>query len=413
MKSLYRHIKQHTLVYVTRDIERALGILPKDGYFIITNKTPYAETIHSEYPDNVWLIESKNGELYDTQELLTLPEVKASLDETNPFIVVFKNTPLIEKTCKDNGWKLINPSAVLAEEVEHKISQIEWLGELSAFLPQHSVHECKELEWEGKPFILQFNRSHTGEGTIYIDNEDKLADIQEKFPSRLVKKSAYIEGPMYTSNIVVGPTSILAGNISFQITGVKPFTEAAFATIGNDWELPHRTLSEEILESYNKIAEQVALKMQQSGWKGLFGIDVKIESKTGKAYLIEINARQPASTTYESYLQSLEIEKGAKGMTTFEAHLATLLGFPIGEGLVPLQTGSQIIQRVTTPYLNGSKKIKNEVVASLNKNGLNVIPYNNTKPNADLIRIQSTDGIMGTPETLNILGQTIVGLLNS
>lgn len=413
MKSLYRHIKQHTLVYVTRDIERALGIPPKDGYFIITNRTPYSETIQEKHKDNIWLVDTKNNELYDTQELLLLPEVKKTLNDINPFVVVFKNTPLIEKTCKENNWRLLNPSALLAEQIEHKISQTEWLGESATFLPEFSVHECKRLVWDNEPFIIQFNRSHTGEGTIYINSEDTLADIQEKFPSRLVKKSKFIQGPMYTSNVVVGATSILAGNISCQITGQKPFTEAAFATVGNDWELPHKTLSGDMLANYNKIAEQVAVRMQQSGWKGLFGIDVKVEPKTGKVYLIEINARQPASASYESHLQSVEVKNGVDGITIFEAHLAALFGFPVADPIVPLQTGSQIIQRVTTPYLNGSKKIKAETISALTKRGLRAVNYPNLKPNADLLRIQAEHGVMATPDTLNTLGQTIVTLLNS
>jgi len=413
MKSLYRYIKEHSVVYVTRDIERALGIPPKDGYFIITNRTPYSELIHAEYKDNVWLIDNPKNELYDTHELLNLPGVKQTLNETNPCIVVFKNTPLIEKVCRDHNWRLMNPSAGLAEKVEHKISQIEWLEELAELLPPHSVVECKELSWEGEPFIIQFNRSHTGEGTIFVQNEDALVEIQDKFPSRFVKKSAYIPGPVFTSNIAVFSSSILAGNINYQITGLPPFTEIPFSTIGNDWELPKRVLSPDMISAYEHIAEQVALKMQASGWKGLFGIDVKVDTSTGKVYLLEINARQPASTTYESYLQSLNARNGAKGLTTFEAHLSALFEIPTAENLIPISTGSQIIQRVTSSYTNGGRKVTGGTLESLIQKGFNVIPYNNAKPNADLVRIQIGTGIMHTYDTLNDLGKTVVSLLNS
>ena len=102
---------------------------------------------------------------------------------------------------------------------------------------------------------------------------------------------------------------MLLGNISYQITGLKPFTDLPFSTIGNDWALPHKYLSKKQISQYKKIATDVGLKLQKAGWKGLFGIDVVVDDKTNKLYLLEINCRQPASTTYESQLQSCKDTK--------------------------------------------------------------------------------------------------------
>ena len=49
-----------SIIYVTRDIERALGKLPENDYYIITNKTPYAIETQEQYPHNVFLIDSKD-----------------------------------------------------------------------------------------------------------------------------------------------------------------------------------------------------------------------------------------------------------------------------------------------------------------------------------------------------------------
>lgn len=399
------------MLYVTRDIERALGIPPKDGYFIISNMTGYSTSVSTTYKDNVQLIESFKKhpiELLDTYDLLNHKATIETINKLQPSIVVFKNTPQIEKKCRENGWKLLNPNASLAEKVENKISQIEWLQDIASYLPPYEVTECKNLNWDGEPFIVQFNRSHTGEGTIFIDEEKKLLDLQDQFPDRQIKRVAYIPGPVYTSNIIVGKDSLCYGNISYQITGIPPFTERPFSTIGNDWGLPIKTMSVGQKEKYDAISQAVAQKMQRDGWRGLFGIDIKIDKRNGDVYLLEINARQPASTTYESELQSQKRKRTKeKGITTFEAHLAALLDLPITENIISLETGSQIIQRITHKFT------KVPDISTLTEKGLNVIMYENSKSNADLIRIQSAESVMADSERLNYLGQNIATILSS
>ena len=144
---------------------------------------------------------------------------------------------------------------------------------------------------------------------------------------------------MFTVNIVVTDTIILLGNISYQITGILPFTENALSTIGNDWSVTHTILNEAHIIQFNELAEKVAQKMQSSGWRGLFGIDVIYDEERDNLHLIEINARQPASTTYESKLQDEVNVHGVPGINTFEAHLSTLLHIPIKTSLIPIKIG--------------------------------------------------------------------------
>ena len=81
----------------------------------------------------------------------------------------------------------------------------------------------------------------------------------------------------------------------------------------------------------------------------MFGVDIIAEEKTGRLFLQEINARQPASTTFESQLQQKsEVRNQKSEITTFEAHLASLLNLPNDNyTLISIHDGAQIIQRVT------------------------------------------------------------------
>lgn len=246
-------------------------------------------------------------------------------------VVVFKNNPAIERYCKENNINLLNPPAELAEKIENKITQVKWLGESASFLPKHKITLVKNILWN-TPYILQWAHSHTGEGTLYVED---IKEIREKFPEREARITQYIEGPVFTVNVVVGNT-IEVGNISYQITGLAPYTENRFASVGNDWSLANKTApKEEIVAMAKKIGE----KMKASGWKGLFGIDVV---QGDRVYLLEINARQPASATYESTLQ--------KTNTVFENHIKALLGEPLHPN-TPITEGKQIIDRRTMTWI--------------------------------------------------------------
>ena len=377
-----------SIIYVVKDKERAEGMPESDTYSIITG----------------------DGSLH-TFELLSQPETQKLIEKKNAVILVFKNNSRIETLVHSKGWKLLNPSAELAEKIENKITQVAWLGELAELLPPHHITLVKKItrdtSTENASSIVQWAHGHTGEGTIHVMKEDDLNALKEKFPERESRVTKYIQGPMFTANIVVAADKILVGNISYQITGLHPFTDTLFSTIGNDWSLPHTILTETQIEEFNVIARKIGAKLQSEGWKGLFGIDVIYDQEKDHLYLIEINARQPASTTYESQLQMAAREKGVPGITTFEAHIAALTGEPITKPLVEINDGAQIVQRVTKNKKTADDPSSLATLAALVNTGYKVVSYKNTKENADLVRIQSSKGIMETHNKFNARGEEI------
>lgn len=400
-----KELENKQIIYVTRDIERALGLyLDTPGYFIISNFTDFGKKI-TEKRTNIVLIE--DPEQLDTWQLLKHPQVVDFINkQSNPNLIVFKNTLQIEKTCQENNWHLLNPPAELSNRVEEKISQLEWLGELKKYLPGYAVDACKNIEYAGQPFILQFNRSHTGSGTMLIESAEQLEEIKTKFPNREVRTADYTEGPLFTNNNIVTNSDILIGNISYQITGLKPFTDRKFATIGNDWGVVKNILNPEQIEQYKTMAREVGEKLKADGWQGAFGIDVVVDS-AGKLYLVEVNARQPASTSYESKLQQTsELRTPNSELSTFEAHLASLFNLDLSNyNLIEINDGAQIIQRVTKeiPYLPEPKIGRNV--------DFTYIKYNNTKPESDLLRIQVPYSFMKTHNELNNNGKQMINFI--
>lgn len=406
---------RETIVYVTREIERALGHTPGERYRIVTNRTLYGEYLHSKYPKFVTLItDTEKGGSAGTGDLMKHPEtVKVIADiaaetGTAPHILVFKNTARIEPIAREQGWMLVNPPAATAELIENKVSQIRWLQELERHLPPHRLEFTKNIQHIGKPFILQWAHGHTGGGTILIRSEADLALLKEKFPERRARVTEFVDGPSFTLNVVVTKDRIIPSSVSYQITGLAPFTDGPFATVGNDWGLAARLLTDADYAWFADLTREIGTKMQKESWRGLFGVDVIRDAATGRMYLIEINARQPASTTYESQMQESQRTVGAKGVTTFEAHLAALLGQPVAEDLIPMTDGAQIVQRVT----KATPQISDAAVAELKNSGFDTINYENTRENEDLLRIQSKGSILEAHGTLNSDGKKIASVMN-
>ncbi len=404
------------IIYVTREIERALGVVPSRDYLIISNRTTYGESAQKQYPDFITLIEPIDDKVLGTTELLNHPttrsiiskaqeELSDSGEKIQVSILVFKNTLRVEAATQGNGWNILNPKSSLSEKVENKISQIRWLNELGQkYLPSHVTKIVKSIVWKNDPFIIQWSHGHTGDGTILVKTREQLASIQEKFPERMARLSAFVQGASYTVNSVVTSDKILVGNISYQITGLAPFTENEFSTIGNDWGLASTLLNEQDKQNIQNIAREVGQKLQTDGWRGLFGIDVIKQNSNGRIHLIEVNARQPASTTFESHLQEETRRKGRPGLTSFEAHLRSLLGLPIDQELIEINDGAQIVQRVTKSI----QGVFDDVGDTIKKAGYDVIIYQNTEYNSDLIRIQSPVSIMENHGVFNLKGREIL-----
>lgn len=412
MKLLNEILQKRGIFYVARDIERAWAGVQLPGIFIISNLTEYSKKVATGQ-GNVLLLDE--GHILDTWELLEHPHTHKFIFEHavgKPQALVFKNTSQIERICEEKGITLLNPPAALSARIEEKISQVEWLDELAKYLPPHKIEAAQNITFTGTPFILQFNRAHTGLGTILIESAEQLREIQEKFPHRPVRVSEFVDGPMLTSNNIVCADKILVGNVSYQITGLEPFTENRFTTIGNDWALPFALLDDELRAQYNKMVEDIGVKLRVDGWKGLFGVDIVLDETARKLYLIEINARQPASTTFESQLQM--IGDGKTGITTFEAHLASLLDVDCSnEKLTELREGSQIIQRVTQPVLEKNLN-QNAIIEQLESLQLfNIIPYPNTELGSDWLRLQLYTGIIEAPGVLNEIGLKIKNILSN
>ncbi|HEQ65315.1 MAG TPA: ATP-grasp domain-containing protein, partial [bacterium] len=312
------------IFYFCNDSERAVGI---ENYFTDYHIIciDYNETVDYMINDGVkvFSLEKERGEFNPIfrstyklmQDDLALDYVKKNISKGEiPNIIVFKPSKKIEKLVDKYGWKLLNPDSSYNRKYERKISQYRLLSkEDKSIFPKSVVDRLESLGYEelvkklGERFVIQYNIGHTGSSTVYIDNKEDFDLEQGKSGKKIARIAEYIEGRAWTLNAVVTRFGTFYGGLSYQITGIKECTSGSGATVGNDWGLSS-LLSEKQISEIERIVKIVSDKLHSEGYRGMFGFDF-VESKSdGRIYLIEVNMRQPASTSMHTYiLKSLNL----------------------------------------------------------------------------------------------------------
>jgi hypothetical protein len=384
-----------SIFYVTKDIERATGI-DLERYpevYILANKSPLADLMHQKFPDRVLLNTEKN---FNTQDLLKHYAVYIEKIDPQPKILVFKNSRQIERFCSERNWQLLNPAAELSEKFERKISQHEWFKTFDSDIeiPDTVIDKLEKLKYQGlverfgQPFILQYNIGHTGESTKHITSPYDLEQEIQKTPKRLVKVVKHLKGEIYTINACVGPNNIYLGQISLQLTGLPDLTDNTFATVGNDWAKARKIYNlknidnsladneyiinknsfrdeyipaaqeaikpKSLAEQIKNLTRKIAQRMRDERWLGLFGVDVLVQEQTHKHFLIEINARQPASSTFETQLTHLQ---NAAGPLDWQLHCLANVPLAYPERQVELKATQVFLRKTTGPVYDKYKNI--------------------------------------------------------
>lgn len=352
------------LFYICNDPERALGLetyLPNFHIICID----YKEIVDfiEEKGINIFCLEKelkqKNPIFRNSNRLLQQNLVQQYIlqhtkeEQTSNNVIFFKIARDIEFTCKRLGYNILNTTSQLNKQFENKLSQYELLESAGVNFPKTTFVKLEDTSYDrltkyfkaenllssdlistsdttsnrfgksssksggkssnkaysetyksggksGEKFVIQYNRGHTGTGTVYIENQNQFQAEQQKFPKRKARISRFIDGETYTLNACVTKYGILFGGLSYQITGISEFTSQVGGTVGNDWSYPQK-LSSKTVEEIASITQNAGKVMQEAGYKGLFGVDLVVD-KQGIPYLIEINARQPASTSIHTKL---------------------------------------------------------------------------------------------------------------
>ncbi len=320
-KSIIQKINKATekapIFYISNDPERALGLESylTNYHMVCIDHTDIVDNIQKDGRSIFSLEKSlaqQNLIFRNSARLLRQPNAQSYiLDRANKqkgYFMFFKISPRLERITQKYSFKPLNTAAKLNRKFELKISQYREFSKLDISFPKTVIAKLKELDYDqlkkklADVFVIQFDRGHTGAGTIITRTNEQLDNLKKRFPKRTVRVSEFIEGDPYTLNACVTKTGTIWGGLSFQITGIPECTSKKGATVGNDWKHTEN-LPQNIRKEISDMTIKIGDHMAQSNFKGLFGIDLIIQRKTGKPYFVEVNARQPASIPMHTKLQ--------------------------------------------------------------------------------------------------------------
>ncbi|MBN2015528.1 ATP-grasp domain-containing protein [Candidatus Dojkabacteria bacterium] len=325
LDSLLEKVNQKTkdkpIFFATNDSERALGLEKVlDNYHVLCIDDNDVIDYLKKENVKIFCLEKElntlNSIFRNSNRLLnherTQEYIKKNTKGQGAYLMFFKIAPNLERTSEKLNFDLLNTSSKLNRKFELKISQYKSIKSLDIRIPKTRIYKLTDTNYEdlvkvfGKNIIMQFNRGHTGGGTIRIDSKIQLEELKEIFPERTVRIASYIKGIPYTLNACITKHGICWGGLSFQITGVEECTAKKDATVGNDWLLPKNLLSERTKKEIDKFTKNIGEEMQKNGFRGMFGLDIVVDDEKEEAYVIEINARQPASIPMHTKLQLKE-----------------------------------------------------------------------------------------------------------
>ncbi len=300
MKDINNLIKDQSIVYVTNDPERSLGLEKIiDDFYTVCVDDSYILNFLKNYYSLKKDIPQKD--IYRNSNLL-LKEIsvqKYISKIKNPNFMFFKIAPNIEYTLK--GKNILNTKSNLNKKYENKIIISKIFKDL---VPKTIDISLRENSYEyiknrvGSNFVIQFQRGQSGNSTFFINNSREFNQIKTKYPFRIAKAVQRIDGEYYTLNGVITKDYTLLGNLTRQITGIPILTNYKGGSVGNDW---NTKLSSKNKETFFNTMNLISEYMRKDGYKGMFGADFVFDGK--KVYLIEINARENATIPIFSKIQ--------------------------------------------------------------------------------------------------------------
>lgn len=362
--SLVQKLNSTALVYVTVEVERALGLeqLLPNYHIICYEDSPIIDELLSKGISVFSVARNglENQVRKTTAAMLKAPEVKEHIQKVSEgkhfLLQTFHPTPMFSYQAKQYDCTLLNNEVELTEDITDKLTLAEVMNQQKIQIPKFTVEKLNNVSWEetcqkleSTKLVIQNRKSHTGEGTYILDSEADLLALKSEAGENEFKVSQYIAGDSWTINGCIYRETTLVGGLSYQITGIPELTNHPGSTVGNDWCAAH-LLSEVVTEKIKKMTVEVGNLLISRKYKGLFGIDVVVENE--EVYLIEVNTRQTANIPMQSFLEQAE---GVTPLAVF--HLYEFMNIDETSYEFKLLSGAQLFNRAKQD-LNVNSQVK-------------------------------------------------------
>jgi hypothetical protein len=269
------------------------------------------------------------------EEIPSLPQFRELINSatlaTPVVLIPFKNQASLEMI-RSRAVQLLAPSYDLVHYFDSKLNLPKILASVGIRQIPGEIVQREEFTQEkfdaiveryGKKLVAQQAYGSGGSGTFIVGSKQEIDAIFAQNGSEL-KISKFIEGPSFNGQACVMQTTegmqSAVFNPSFQIIGDPNLTDWPTYYCGNDFTNALKGLGKKGTGEYTAIMQKIGTHMGEKGWRGVFGVDFIYNPEEQRIYVVEINPRLQAST---SFLHMRQEEMGAVGIGTY--HLLSLL----------------------------------------------------------------------------------------
>jgi hypothetical protein len=274
----------------------------------------------------------------DLDRLPELAEFKRFMDAEsreagpeNPLLLIpFKNTHRIDGL-GGGHVSVLSPPHELVHELDSKMKLLQIMADCGIEPIPGEVVRRAEFGRErfdsltaryGNKLVAQVAFGSGGSGTFFVSTKEEIDDVFRREGE--LKISKFIEGPSFNGQACVietteGPQTMVF-NPSFQIIGLPELSDWPSYYCGNDYTGAVEYLGADGIGQYTDLLKRMGSMMAREGWRGIFGSDLIWSEEEGRMYVLEINPRMQAST---SFLHSLMEARGETGIGVY--HLLAFL----------------------------------------------------------------------------------------
>jgi len=310
---------------MNQNLEDLLNNSQFDFYFLVVDEfldieipqlKNFEKIYLSDYPS---VIIKNSGKLLSDQQVINHISQKSQETNHTPAIISFKPSSKIDFLCQKNNWININNPGSLNRFLEDKIKFGEICTKFNLPTIPFSIDNFNQQTFDKyqklyqNHLVIQTHFGWAGNSTFDCDNWET---IQNKIPlNTIVKFSPFLEGFSLLNNCCLTKFGLIQSPPALQYTGIKPFTNNPFATVGRQWPA---NVSLDIQEKIKSITTNFGDILKKLDYKGFFGLDFFISQD--QVYLLECNPRLTASFAFYT-----KIEQNQKITPLIFFHLAEFL----------------------------------------------------------------------------------------
>lgn len=217
-------------------------------------------------------------------------------------IIPFKPSPKISHLCQKNNWLLVANPPKLNRFFEDKvrfslICQKHHLPIVPTAIDKFNSKNFKKYQTHfASPLVIQTRRGWTGQSTFKASRFSQIKQIIS--PQQVVKFSPLLPGYTLLNNCCLTKKGLIQSPPALQFTGLKPFTQNPFTTVGRQWPC---LAPAPIQNQVKKLTQSFADLLAQKNYLGFFGLDFLVSQS--QVYLLECNPRLTASFSFYTKLE--------------------------------------------------------------------------------------------------------------